>query len=156
TAPASGTSTALPPTHTATPQAPTFTRSSTVTGTCTQTASSTATVTATPTAPSTATDTPTATATDIPTLEALAIHADPDWVRDAQGRVVILRGANYSGLEFGNFVGNRNGPAEADFAQMEGWGFNVIRLPIAWSYLEAQPIQFDDTYLREQVDAVVD
>jgi endoglycosylceramidase len=122
----------------------------------TPTASATATVTPTPTAPSTATETPTATATEIPTLEPLAIHADTDWVRDAQGRVVILRGANYSGLEFGNFIGNRNGPAESDFAQMESWGFNVIRLPFAWSYLEAQPNQFDDTYLREQVDAVVD
>ena len=91
----------------------------------------------------------------VPTLEPLAIHAAADRIRDAHDRVVILRGANYSGLEFGNFIGNQRGPDESDFAQMASWGFNVIRLPIAWNYLEPQPNQFDDTYLREQVDRIV-
>jgi endoglycosylceramidase len=70
--------------------------------------------------------------------------------------VVILRGANYSGLEFGNFIGSPHGPDESDFVQMASWGFNLIRLPIAWSYMEPQPNQLDDTYLREQVDPVID
>jgi hypothetical protein len=68
----------------------------------------------------------------------------------------LLRGANYSGLEFGNFIGRRNGPEESDFAQMASWGFNVIRLPIAWSFIEPQPNQYDETFLAEQVDRVID
>jgi len=91
-----------------------------------------------------------------PTLEPLQIHADAAWVRDTQQRVVILRGVNYSGLEFGNFLGRSHGPEEADFAQMESWGFNVIRLPIAWSYLEPAPNQFGESYLERQVDPVID
>lgn len=131
-----------------------------LTPTATSTASAVATFTASATVPAaTATSTPTATeppSPTVPTLEPLAIHADPDRIRDAQGRVVLLRGANYSGLEFGNFIGNADGPDESDFAQMESWGFNVVRLPIAWSYMEAQPNQLDATYLREQVDPVVE
>ena len=84
------------------------------------------------------------------------MHADAAWVRDAQQRVVLLRGANYSGLEFGNFLGGPHGPEESDFAQMESWGLNVIRLPIAWSYLEPAPNRFDESYLTDQVDPVVD
>ena len=117
------------------------------------TPTATVTIAATPTA--SPTDTASPTATIIPTLEPLVIHSDAEWIRDAQGRVVILRGANYSGLEFGNFIGRPNGPEESDFAQMESWGLNVIRLPIAWNYMEPQPNQFDDSYLHEQVDPVV-
>jgi endoglycosylceramidase len=90
-----------------------------------------------------------------PTLEPLAIRADADWIRDDAGRVVLLRGANYSGLEFGNFIANPDGPRESDFAQLASWGVNVIRLPIAWSYLEPQPNQFDEGYLANQVDPVI-
>src|SRR5512135_121858 len=91
-----------------------------------------------------------------PALEPLEIHSDADWIRDRQGRVVLLRGADYSGLEFGNFIGQVNGPRESNFAQMATWGFNVIRLPIAWNYIEPRPNQFTDRYLIEQVDAVID
>lgn len=90
-----------------------------------------------------------------PTLEPLAIRADADWVRDSAGRVVILRGANYSGLEFGNFPNQPNGPRAENFAQMAGWGANVVRLPIAWHYLEPQVNQFDPSYLTDHVDPVV-
>ncbi len=132
--------------------APTATAPATATVTITPSATSTA--TRTPSATATPTDTPTPTATP-PILEPLEIHADAEWIRDRAGRVVLLRGANYSGLEFGNFIGRRHGPEESDFAQMASWGFNIIRLPIAWNYLEPAPNQFVDTYLREQVDAVV-
>src|SRR5581483_853305 len=39
--------------------------------------------------------------------------------------------------------------------QMASWGVNVVRLPIAWSYLEPAPGVVDRTYLHDQVDAVI-
>jgi endoglycosylceramidase len=88
-------------------------------------------------------------------IEPLEVHSDAEWIRDRQGRVVLLRGADYSGLEFGNFIGTPHGPQESNFAQMASWGFNVIRLPIAWNYIEPAPNQFTDRYLVEQVDTVI-
>lgn len=84
------------------------------------------------------------------------LHTDDQWVRDARGRVILLRGLNYSGLEFGNLIGRPNGPAAEDFAQMASWGVNVIRLPVAWHYLEPAPGVFDRGHLRENVDPIVE
>jgi endoglycosylceramidase len=84
------------------------------------------------------------------------LSSDGTRVRDREGRVVLLRGLNYSGLEFGNLVGRPRGPEEADFAQMASWGVNVVRLPIAWGFLEPEPGAFDESYLAENVDVVVD
>lgn len=83
------------------------------------------------------------------------LRSDGTWIRDASGRVVLLRGANYSGLEFGNFFGAPRGPDESDFAQMASWGVNLVRLPVAWHYLEPAPDQIDVGHLRTQVDPIV-
>jgi endoglycosylceramidase len=84
------------------------------------------------------------------------LASDGTWVRDRESRVVLLRGLNYSGLEFGNLVGRPRGPEEADFAQMAGFGINAIRLPIAWAYVEPAPNAYDDAYLADNVDPIVD
>jgi endoglycosylceramidase len=68
---------------------------------------------------------------------------------DDQGNNVILRGADFSGYEFGPALLNHY---EADYVRMASWGFNVVRLPIAWSYVEPQPGQYDETYFTQRVD----
>ena len=83
------------------------------------------------------------------------LRSDGQWIRDARGRVIILRGVNYSGLEFGNFFGSPHPPVESDFVQMATWGVNVVRLPIAWHYIETAPNVLDLDYLRMQVDPVI-
>ena len=57
------------------------------------------------------------------------LRSDGQWIRDARGRVILLRGVNYSGLEFGNFFAAPHPPEESDFEQMATWGVNVVRLP---------------------------
>ncbi|HDH97146.1 MAG TPA: glycoside hydrolase family 5 protein, partial [Proteobacteria bacterium] len=69
---------------------------------------------------------------------------------DPEGRTIIARGANYMGMEFGWF---HHEPE--DFQRMASWGFNVVRLPIAWSYLEPEPGVWDESYLVDVVEPVV-
>jgi endoglycosylceramidase len=83
------------------------------------------------------------------------LRSDGTWIRDRSGRVTLLRGVNYSGLEFGNFFGSSRPPEESDFDQMASWGVNVVRLPIAWHYLEPASNVIDVEHLRSQVDPIV-
>ena len=64
------------------------------------------------------------------------------WIVDEDGNSVLLRGADYMGMEFGWFY-----HSEEDFFRMKSWGFNVVRLPIAWSYIEPREGYYDDNYL---------
>lgn len=71
-------------------------------------------------------------------------------ITDEHGRTLILHGANYSGMEYGWF----NHKPE-DFEKMASWGFNAVRLPIAWSYIEPEKGVYDLTYLSDVVEPVV-
>lgn len=89
-----------------------------------------------------------------PTLP-LMVDREAGVIRDQTRRALILRGFNYSGLEFGNFIGEAHGPKEADMALIGSYGANVLRLPIAWSYLEPTPGNIDLGYLTAQVDPLL-
>jgi len=70
-------------------------------------------------------------------------------VVDSEGYYVVLRGANYMGMEFGWLR-----HSEADFERMASWGFNVVRVPIGWAYIEPKPGVIDENYLKH-LDQVV-
>ncbi len=65
------------------------------------------------------------------------------------GTYVLLHGADYSGAEFGTFTFTPK-----DFEAMASWGFNVIRMPIAWSYVEPSPGVYSQSYLGKVKEAV--
>jgi hypothetical protein len=52
------------------------------------------------------------------------------------------------GYEFGAWETH----AEEDYARMASWGFNVVRLPIAWHYIEPQPRVYESSYFEKYVD----
>lgn len=91
-----------------------------------------------------------------------ALHAEPDPVAggrivDAEGREVLLRGANvnaladyWEGIDFPTvfpFTGD-----DADRMTRIGW--NAVRLLVSWSRVEPAPGEYDEAYLDE-VDAAV-
>jgi hypothetical protein len=76
------------------------------------------------------------------------LHTEGKFVVDSAGNNIVLRGANFMGYEFGE----RNRHTEEDYIKIASWGFNVVRLPIAWHYVEPQPGIYNFSYLKEYVD----
>ncbi len=73
-------------------------------------------------------------------------HVTNDFLRDAVGRAMILRGANVSGKDKNQPWWDFQGPA--DFARMRSdWGMNAVRLVIEWAAVEPQKGQYDRAYL---------
>jgi len=75
------------------------------------------------------------------------LHVDGKWIKDIDGNVVILRGAGFTGYEWGS-----SKHTEDDYARMASWGFTAVRLPIAWSYIEPQPETYDFSYFDNYLD----
>lgn len=71
------------------------------------------------------------------------LHTQDKNVVNSQGNRLILRGAN--------FMGYGDHHSEQDYVKMASWGFNVVRLPIAWQYIEPQPGVFNSSYLKNNV-----
>lgn len=89
-----------------------------------------------------------------PTLEPLVVHVDGRWIRDAKGRVVLLRGANVLGTH-DEPPERRRPPRSEDFAFLAGIGFNLVRLPLTWASVEPRPAVYDFLFLREHFDPVL-
>jgi len=73
-------------------------------------------------------------------------HVSGGFLRDADGRAVVLRGANVSGKNKLPPYFDFQGPS--DFARMRtDWGMNAVRFLVLWSAVEPQPGQYDEAYL---------
>jgi endoglycosylceramidase len=73
-------------------------------------------------------------------------HVANGFVRDVDGRAVILRGANVSGkAKVAPYFDFQTAP---DFARMRtDWGMNAVRFVVVWAAIEPQQGVFDDAYL---------
>jgi endoglycosylceramidase len=80
------------------------------------------------------------------------------FVRDVDGRAVVLRGANVAGRHKSPPYFDFHGAA--DFAHMRAaWGMNAVRFLVTWAAVEPAQGTFDDAYLaalREKVQAASD
>ena len=79
-------------------------------------------------------------------------RAEGKWIRDAQGRVVFLRGLNYSNRSkrppFTTWM------RESHFDQMAYMGCNAVRLLLSWEKVEPQKGLYDQAYLQH-MDKVI-
>ena len=81
----------------------------------------------------------------VPKTTPLVESPDPRFVADRQGRVVILRGANFVGSKSGpDYIGKID---EDRIARMRTYGFNSVRQLILWEGLEPQMGVYDEKYL---------
>jgi endoglycosylceramidase len=71
------------------------------------------------------------------------LRAEGRSIVDQAGDVALLRGANFYGYEYG-FLDRHT---ESDYKRMASWGFNVVRLPVAWNFIEPQQGVYDERYL---------
>lgn len=79
------------------------------------------------------------------------LHADGEFLKDAAGRVVLLRGVNLAGDSklppFATIT------SEHQLDPLPGWGLNTLRLLFTWEAFEPSPCGYDEAYLKyyEQV-----
>jgi endoglycosylceramidase len=110
----------------------------------------------TTTNPATTSMTSTTSTTTIP-MGASYLHTDGKYIKDSQGNVVILHGLNHENYAFNNFANQfANGRyleiTEADYKKMAEWGFNVVRLGIAWQNIEPTEGSYDESYFANYID----
>jgi endoglycosylceramidase len=82
-----------------------------------------------------------------------ALGTRGQWIVDQQGRTVILRGVNYNGIE--SMLFTEQPPELDDFKKIKRWGFNVIRFTLSWEFVEPERDRFDEDYLRNWVEPVL-
>lgn len=83
------------------------------------------------------------------------LHVDGRSFRDSDGQEIVLRGVNIFGYEVSPKALRNYGNAtidsiysEDDYAAIAGYGFNVVRLPIAWHWIEPDPGFYDSSYIH--------
>ena len=97
-----------------------------------------------------------------PALADLRLHAEGTALRDALGRVVVLRGVNAGGrsklppfapFDFGG--GGYDAALGAYLDRAASWGINTLRVPFTWEAVE--PIEgVDDEAFLKRYDALLD
>lgn len=75
-------------------------------------------------------------------------HVEGGFIRDPEGRSVIMRGVNASGAaKFKPYLGYEQ---PDDFARISGrWGFTGIRFLVVWAAIEPTEGNYDEAYLDE-------
>ena len=82
------------------------------------------------------------------------VSASQSWIRDEDGRALILHGLNISDAAKGA-PDYTSWHTFEDYARMrDEWGFNAIRLLIFWAAVEPEPWVYDDEYLDRVAERV--
>lgn len=73
-------------------------------------------------------------------------HVSGGFLRDPEGRAVIMRGVNLSGSQ--KAAPYLDDKTAADYERVRAdWGMNAIRFVMTWAAVEPAPGQYDDAYL---------
>lgn len=75
------------------------------------------------------------------------VQVDGSALRDADGRMILLRGLNYVNKDKANKFLNLT--KDEAFRKMKSWGYNAVRLGVNWSALEPEPGKYNQTYLKD-------
>jgi endoglycosylceramidase len=100
---------------------------------------------------------PPATPTGAARTDPDAVHVDGAAFRDGRGRQLLFRGYNAKATTLFDVVfqdgraPNETFPdlTEAEMTRYEQLGWNVMRLPVNWSGLEPQPLQYPDAFFQK-------
>jgi endoglycosylceramidase len=80
------------------------------------------------------------------------LHTEGKLIKDNQGNVLTLHGVDFSGYESYPYDAYLFNHTEQDYQNIANWGFNVVRLPIAWQWIERIPNVYNDSYFTNFVD----
>ena len=77
------------------------------------------------------------------------LRTDGKQIVDSNGNTVILRGAMVFGYQIDpKLFQTWDLYTEEDYERMASWGFNIIRLPIAWHWIEPEEGVYSQEYLQ--------